>query len=94
MKSSSIEKIGVITTQDAILESDNLHAWIQDGDKMPSWDGDILYNPNNSDSKEGLLKISIQVKTKTVNNFNLEFLTFLGQIVKRHYSYSVFCIGC
>ena len=24
----------------------------------------------------------------------LEFLTFLVQIVKRHYSYSVFCIGC
>ena len=70
MKSSSIEKIGVLTTQEAILESENLHAWIQDGDKMPSWDGNILYNPNNSDSKKGLLKISIQVKTKTVNNFN------------------------
>lgn len=70
MKSSSIEKIGVLTTQEAILESENLHAWIQDGDKMPSWDGNILYNPNNSDSKKGLLKISIQIKTKTVNNFN------------------------
>ena len=56
MKSSSIEKIGVLITQEAILESENLHAWIQDGDKMPSWDGDILYNPNNSDSKKKAFK--------------------------------------
>ncbi len=28
------------------------------------------------------------------NTEDLEFLTFLVQIVKRHYSYSVFCIGC
>ena len=65
MNSREIEIIAVSRLKDALIKTGHLIPEINDNDRSPSWDGDVLAYCGESDKKEDLIgKIRVQVKGK------------------------------
>ena len=62
-----IEKLATSAVQDSISKTDVLSACINDGDKEPSWDGNIYIYNNSNKTKEGIKKVPVQIKGKICN---------------------------
>lgn len=57
-----IEKLATSAVVDSISKTDVLSPFINDGDKEPSWDGNIYIYENKKKNKKGLKKVPVQVK--------------------------------
>ncbi len=72
-----IEDWATIAVKNCLSMTDTLRQYIKENDKTPSWDGDVLiYKNNNTDKKDIIGKITVQVKGKMVNNINKEECSF------------------
>lgn len=57
-----IEKLATSAIVDSISLTDVLAPFINDGDKEPSWDGNIYIHEDKAKSKKGIKKVPVQVK--------------------------------
>lgn len=57
-----IEKLATAALKKCISQTDFLADFVNDGDKEPSWDGNIYIYADKSKSKKGIKKIPVQVK--------------------------------
>ena len=57
-----LEKIATASVTESISVTDILSSFINEGDKEPSWDGNIYIHVNESKRKEGIKKVPVQVK--------------------------------
>lgn len=57
-----IEKLATAALKKSISQTDFLADFVNDGDKEPSWDGNIYIYADKSKSKKGIKKIPVQVK--------------------------------
>ena len=57
-----IEKLATSTIVDSISLTDVLSPFINDGDKEPSWDGNIYIYEDKKKNKKGIKKVPVQVK--------------------------------
>lgn len=77
MLNNKTEQIAVGRVKDAILQSNILEAFIDDNDKTPSWDGNILVYKSNDTKKSNIKgKIPVQVKGTVVEKFSSETISF------------------
>ena len=60
-----IEKLATSAVADSISLTDVLSPFINDGDKEPSWDGNIYIYADKNKNKKGIKKVPVQVKGKT-----------------------------
>lgn len=69
MDSITIETLAVGKLKEVVILNDYLSPFINEGDKEPSWDGDIyLYNKRGKNKNDIKGKVSIQVKGKEISN--------------------------
>ena len=57
-----IEKLATAALKKSISQTDFLADFVNDGDKEPSWDGNIYIYADSTKSKKGIKKIPVQVK--------------------------------
>lgn len=57
-----IEKLATAALKKSISQTDLLSDFVNDGDKEPSWDGNIYIYADKTKSKKGIKKIPVQVK--------------------------------
>lgn len=60
-----IERIATSTVIESISKTDVLSPYINEGDKEPSWDGNIYIHKDSSKTKEDLKRVPVQVKGTT-----------------------------
>lgn len=60
-----IERLATSAIVNSISKTDVLSSFINDGDKEPSWDGNIYIYSNKNKSKDGIKKVPVQVKGMT-----------------------------
>jgi hypothetical protein len=72
-----IEDWATIEVKHCLSMTDTLSQYIKENDKTPSWDGDVLiYKGNNTDKKDIIGKVTIQVKGKMADNINRNECSF------------------
>lgn len=73
-----IEQLAVDAVKNAIAKTDYGKGYINTGEKMPSWDGDIvIYNTNSKYySKEKARKLPLQVKGLQISDFSKENIKY------------------
>ena len=72
-----IEDWATIAVKDCLSMTDTLSQYIQENDKTPSWDGDvIIYNSNSTDKNDIVGKVTVQVKGKIDNHIDREEYSF------------------
>lgn len=72
-----IEDWATIAVKDSLSLTDTLSQFIKENDKTPSWDGDvIIYKSNNTDKKDIVGKVTVQVKGEMADNINREECSF------------------
>lgn len=77
MVNNKTELIAVGRVKDAILQSDILVPFIDDNDKTPSWDGNIMVYKSTDTKKSNIKgKIPVQVKGTKVDKFSDETISF------------------
>ena len=64
-----IEKLATAALKKSISQTDLLSDFVNDGDKEPSWDGNIYIYADKSKSKKGIKKIPVQVKGEVRKKF-------------------------
>lgn len=57
-----IERLATSAVVDSISLTDVLSPFINDGDKEPSWDGNIYIYEDKRKTKKGIKKVPVQVK--------------------------------
>lgn len=65
-----IEKLATSAVEDSISRTDVLSPLINEGDKEPSWDGNIYIYENEKKNKKGIKKVPVQVKGKVRKNIS------------------------
>ena len=65
----------------SIAQTDILVPFINEGDKEPSWDGTVYIHKDKSKSKNGIKRVSVQVKGKACANQNNSEITFPVSII-------------
>lgn len=60
-----IERLATSAIINSVSKTDILSPFINDGDKEPSWDGNIYIYSNRNKSKDGIKKVPVQVKGVT-----------------------------
>ena len=65
-----LEKIATASVKTSISMTDVLSPFINDGEKEPSWDGNIYIYSNKDKKKDGIKKVPVQVKGKYNNDFS------------------------
>lgn len=71
-----LEKIATASVKTSISMTDVLSPFINDGEKEPSWDGNIYIYSNKDKKKDGIKKVPVQVKGKYNNDFSKETIKF------------------
>lgn len=71
-----LEKIATASVKASISMTDVLSPFINDGEKEPSWDGNIYIYSNKDKKKDGIKKVPVQVKGKYNNDFSKETIKF------------------
>lgn len=72
-----IEDWATIAVKDCLSMTDTLSQFIKENDKTPSWDGDVLiYKSNNTDKKDIIGKVTVQVKGEMADNINRKACSF------------------
>ena len=72
-----IEDWATVAVKDCLSMTDTLSQYIKENDKTPSWDGDVLiYKSNNTDKKDIIGKVTVQVKGEMADNINREEYSF------------------
>lgn len=64
-----IEKLATAALKKSISQTDYLSDFVNDGDKEPSWDGNIYIYADKTKSKKGIRKIPVQVKGEVREKF-------------------------
>ena len=59
-----IEEMAVIAVKNSMLKIDRLELYINEKDKMPAWDGDIIIHKDGRQTKDDLKVVRCQVKGK------------------------------
>ena len=59
-----IEKLATAAVIESISSTENLSAFINNGDKEPTWDGNIYIYANKHNTKKGIKKVPVQGKGK------------------------------
>jgi hypothetical protein len=71
------EKLATSAVIDSISATDYLSAWINSGDKEPSWDGHIYVYRNKNKSKNNLIaRVPVQVKGEQCDNISKNKTTY------------------
>ena len=70
------EKIATGALNISISKTDRLSAFINDGDKEPSWDGCIYLHKDKNRTKEDIKRIPVQVKGKGVSSWNKDKIPY------------------
>lgn len=65
-----LEKIATASVTASISATDVLSPYINEGDKEPSWDGNIYIYSNKNKRKDGIKKVPVQVKGKQDDDFS------------------------
>lgn len=65
-----LEKIATASVTASISATDVLSPYINEGDKEPSWDGNIYIYSNKNKRKDGIKKVPVQVKGKQNDDFS------------------------
>ena len=71
-----LEKIATASVTESISVTDILSSFINEGDKEPSWDGNIYIHVNESKRKEGIKKVPVQVKGRQSDVFSKEIIKY------------------
>ena len=58
----NIEKLATSAVEESISKTDVLDPFVNDGDKEPSWDGNVYIYADKHKSKRGIKKVPVQVK--------------------------------
>ena len=58
----NIEKLATSAVEESISKTDVLDPFVNDGDKEPSWDGNIYIYADKRKTKKGIKKVPVQVK--------------------------------
>ena len=67
-----LEKIATSSVAMSISATDVLSPFINEGDKEPSWDGNVYIYSNKDKKKEGIKKVPVKVKGKQKDDFSKE----------------------
>jgi hypothetical protein len=70
------ERIATATVTLSISESDFLSLYISEGDREPSWDGNVYIHKDKNKKKVGIKKVPIQVKGRSCNDFSKKEITY------------------
>ena len=76
-----LEKIATASVKTSISITDELSSFINDGDKEPSWDGNIYIYANKDKRKESIKKVPVQVKGKQSDDFSLDTIKYPVTVV-------------
>ena len=71
-----LEKIATSSVAMSISATDVLSPFINEGDKEPSWDGNVYIYSNKDKKKEGIKKVPVQVKGKQQDDFSKEMIKY------------------
>lgn len=71
-----IERIATATVTLSISQCDYLSSYISEGDREPSWDGNVYIHKDNSKKKTGIKKVPVQVKGKSCNDFSKNKISY------------------
>lgn len=58
----NIEKLATSAVEESISKTDVLDPFVNDGDKEPSWDGNVYIYADKHKTKKGIKKVPVQVK--------------------------------
>ena len=58
----NIEKLATSAVEESISKTDVLDPFVNDGDKEPSWDGNVYIYTDKRKTKKGIKKVPVQVK--------------------------------
>jgi len=58
----NIEKLATSAVEESVSKTDVLDPFVNDGDKEPSWDGNIYIYTDKRKTKKGIKKVPVQVK--------------------------------
>lgn len=76
-----LEKIATASVKTSISITDELSSFINEGDKEPSWDGNIYIYANKDKRKESIKKVPVQVKGKQSDDFSLDTIKYPVTVV-------------
>ena len=76
-----LEKIATASVKTSISITDELSPFINEGDKEPSWDGNIYIYANKDKRKESIKKVPVQVKGKQSDDFSLDTIKYPVTVV-------------
>ncbi len=76
-----LETIATASVKSSISITDELSPFINEGDKEPSWDGNIYIYANKDKRKEGIKKVPVQVKGKQSDDFSSETIKYPVTVV-------------
>ena len=76
-----MEKIATASVKTSISITDELSPFINEGDKEPSWDGNIYIYANKDKRKESIKKVPVQVKGKQSDDFSLDTIKYPVTVV-------------
>lgn len=71
-----LEKIATASVKTSISITDELSSFINEGDKEPSWDGNIYIYANKDKRKESIKRVPVQVKGKQSDDFSLDTIKY------------------
>lgn len=71
-----LEKIATASVKASISATDVLSPFISEGDKEPSWDGNIYIYSDSNKKKDGIKKVPVQVKGKQNGDFSKEIIKY------------------
>lgn len=72
----NIEGLAVRAVQNSLDITDKLQGFINCGEKMPSWDGDLILYKYNNYKKEDAKKLPVQVKGLTNSDFSKQKINY------------------
>jgi len=89
MDNKAIETLSVNAVRNSLVVNDVLHPYINDNDKEPSWDGNIIIYRNAEKVKSNIKgRVSTQIKGKECNDFSRETISYPISLVDlRNYLY-------
>jgi len=90
MDNKAIETLSVNAVRNSLVVNDVLHPYINDNDKEPSWDGNIIIYRNAEKVKSNIKgRVSTQIKGKECNDFSRETISYPISLVDlRNYLYN------